>query len=151
LRESLNILENEGVPIVFPVVETSSNSEEGPKKNKIALCKVCHDTAAIRTAFPDKMRKYFRREQNFKGFINKEDWLCKSCYGDWYRDNREWIKQQELGIKDETPEEDDGPIESDSKEEESRLPKKEYYIKTRIYLLFLVVKKKPISKGNWSS
>jgi len=111
IRESLNILDKEGVPKVV-IEERNQESSGGVVKQKIAICRICSDNGALKARYPDKMGKWFRINQGFKGRIRKDDWLCKGCFGEWYRDCREWVESgaQEAGEDEEVEgEEDDQP------------------------------------------
>jgi len=149
LRESLSILEKEGVPKAYTDLEglKETTEETISTKSRIALCKICKDSAAIHVTYPEKMRKYFRMGQKYRGPLTKNDWLCKGCYGDWYRDNREWIASQErsrmestvtLGDSSDVAEISEDNVSETDDPNPSR--KKELYIKSRISLLFLVAK-----------
>jgi len=125
LREAMNVLEREGVPENIVPVEKDTTS----RQNKIAVCKICKDSAAIHATFPENMKKFFRITHKFRGDLTKEDWLCKSCYGEWYRDNRELLKES-----------NEQPSESEteqSQEEERKGPRKEQYMKCVAYPLYI--------------
>jgi len=138
LRESLAILDKEGVPDI--TIEPHEENATG--RVKTVVCRICSDSAAIKATYPEKMGKWFRINQGFKGKLRKDEWLCKGCYGEWYRANREWLADQQLGMKAEesTEESVDDSEESGREETEKKQPRKEYYIKTIVLLLFLVVK-----------
>jgi len=134
MREALNILDKEGVPNI--VIEAPKD-ENTVSRVKVAICRICSDSGALRARFPEKMGKWFRINQGYKGRLRKEDWLCKGCYGEWYRDNRDWLNDQSV------KQEDDAMVENvdvSEAEEEKKGPRKEYYMKTIVNLLFLVVK-----------
>eukprot|EP01116_Phalansterium_solitarium_P000667 TRINITY_DN10502_c0_g1_i2.p1 TRINITY_DN10502_c0_g1~~TRINITY_DN10502_c0_g1_i2.p1 ORF type:complete len:426 (+),score=106.23 TRINITY_DN10502_c0_g1_i2:661-1938(+) len=134
IREALNILDKEGVP---EVIEEKLDPSEAPR-TKIALCKVCHDAAAIRPSHPDHMRRWFRVEARWRGTLDKQDWLCKSCYASWYRDGggKEKIANEAAGIVDESA---NTAIAADDDADAAQKPatRKEYYLKTIALLLYL--------------
>lgn len=106
------------------------------------LCRVCSDTAAIKARYPERMGKWFRLNQGFKGRLRKEDWLCKGCYGEWYGDNKEWLLQlqSDKDILNSEQQKEDEQIEETESSDTPKVPKKEYFIKVIIPLLVLVVK-----------
>jgi len=138
LRESLAILDKEGVP---DITIGDTHEENSTPRVKSVLCRICSDSAAIKATYPDKMGKWFRINQGFKGRLRKDEWLCKGCYGEWYRANREWLMDKQSGKAEESSEEQVDESEESGKEEtDKKQPRKEYYIKNIVLLLFLVVK-----------
>eukprot|EP01114_Cavostelium_apophysatum_P021797 TRINITY_DN7698_c0_g1_i2.p1 TRINITY_DN7698_c0_g1~~TRINITY_DN7698_c0_g1_i2.p1 ORF type:complete len:381 (+),score=135.38 TRINITY_DN7698_c0_g1_i2:38-1180(+) len=136
IREALNLLDKEGVPKI--VIEEPKDGAP-PSRTKVALCRICSDNAALRARFPEKMAKWFRINQSFKGRLRKEDWLCKGCYGEWYRANREWLETEGNQAEDDKADANESEDES-AEDAKAKAPKKEYYLKTIVNLLCLTVK-----------
>ncbi|PRP74752.1 IQ calmodulin-binding motif domain-containing protein [Planoprotostelium fungivorum] len=120
LREALNVIDREGVPA--SIFDESSNKNVtqaailasdivpgSASKKKVQLCKVCRDTGVLHPSYPDRMQHYFSSTKELKGTLKEEDWLCRNCWADFYRDNREWIKNNPQD--EQTEEEDAAPVE----------------------------------------
>jgi len=146
LRDVANILEREGVPKRFEksmLAEAAAQSQEGVEgavfHRKTLLCKICKDNAAIRCSHPARMKSYFQHEQEFRGRLTSNDWLCKSCYGDFYRENKDWLKQQQQLGPHSVEQDKDTNGEETEEEADMRSPKKELYIQTIVPLLYRVI------------
>lgn len=79
-------------------IEDSSSSEDDSynykeERRRLAakLCRLCGNEAVVHATLPDLMTTFFASARNFQGKLDKSDWLCRSCYGFWYRENRELI------------------------------------------------------------
>jgi len=138
LREALSTLEREGVPNIHIEKEQTGTDGTQTRTMRVALCQICKDAPTIKAQYPTKMRKYFRRTQGYNGRLTKDHWLCRTCYADWYKEHKEWLKDVEEGrVQDE----EDTPQPEDAEGEDKKSEvKKEYYIKTRALLLLLIVK-----------
>jgi hypothetical protein len=64
LRVSIIFLEPSNKQQVA-VLSSDGTAAEVVVKSKVALCKICKDSAAIHPAYPDKMKKYFKEKQVF--------------------------------------------------------------------------------------
>ena len=80
----MEILEKEHVPEMHDYRDPDAPPAVSAKP-RMLLCKVCKDGGAVHVRFPEHMRKYFRREQGFRGQLATDDWLCRSCHANWYR------------------------------------------------------------------
>ncbi len=86
--------------------------------------------------------------------MTKDDWLCKGCYGEWYRglnenckygdikrflENKEFAQKAQQGlIKDDEASKEEIPPEEATKKKQK--PEKEKFLKTVLGLLINVVK-----------
>jgi len=73
--------------------------------------------------------------------LTKDDWLCRTCYSEFYRDNRDYL--QEMENKEEEATERSTKEEDKIEEEPVQKPKKEYYFRKIAYLLYLVAANVP--------
>eukprot|EP01119_Soliformovum_irregulare_P022650 TRINITY_DN7800_c0_g1_i1.p1 TRINITY_DN7800_c0_g1~~TRINITY_DN7800_c0_g1_i1.p1 ORF type:complete len:435 (+),score=140.74 TRINITY_DN7800_c0_g1_i1:1-1305(+) len=143
LREAISILDKEGVPEVIykpsVMADPSGGVDEGATKTrpKTIRCRVCGDSPAIKVSHPVHMSRYFRRFREFKGRVTKDDWLCKNCYGDWYRENKEDLLAGKLADVENESDEDGVPNDT---ADDTKSVSKEFYLKSILFPLFMIVK-----------
>jgi len=142
LREAISIIDKEGIPEIIAETHQDAHEhlEQDTPKRKVFLCKICKDAAAIHVSFPDNMRRFFRRAQGFRDKLTKEDWLCRGCYADWYRENRELLQDIQSGNIKYEEEKDEEPAQSEDAAAKLHIRKKERYVKNITLPIFLIVK-----------